>query len=144
MSMAMTALVASPLPMPSAVEVAAKAIGFDFGFEAPEQLLDALAGFRPMTFRAPREMEAGVEIYVETAHDFASEHGVAVDPAFSHAIWFRFARMEELYSALVLCAALANLGARVYADEEGAFKTAQELTAEANSTLDMIKPRKRP
>ena len=141
MSMAMTALVASPIPTPQQIEAAAGVLGFDLSIDEAQTPLDAFGGFRPTTFGQPRPMQAGVEIYAENAQDFAQENGLQVDPSYVHAIWFRFgSRFEELYSAQVVCAALASLGGIVFSDEEGAYKTAQELATEALSTLSFAKP----
>ena len=94
-----------------------------------------------MTFGHPKPLEAGVEIYVSNADDFARDNGIEVAAHFTRVIWFRWgASFPELYSASVISAALASIGGKVYFDEEGRFKTTEEIAAEALSVLRFIKP----
>jgi hypothetical protein len=139
MSQSISAFVRDPIPTPIEVQDAARALGFDVSIYDPAAAFDSAFGFRPMTFGPPTSLQAGVEIYVENAHDLARENGVEIEPDFGRVISFRWgSRFEELYSALVICAALARIGAKVLIDDEGVFPTEQEILSSAEETQGLI------
>jgi hypothetical protein len=139
MSLTMSAMVAEPMPTPVEVERAARALGFEIRFDDPQAAFDAHAGFRPVTFTSPVSLAAGVEIYVGRAADLERDHSLQIDAQFGRVIWFRWgSSIEECLSALAICAALSALGGKVFSDEEGTFKTQEEIVAEAHEVMRFL------
>jgi hypothetical protein len=139
MSQSISAFVREPIPTPIEVQDVARELGFEVNIYEPAAAFDSASGFRPMTFGPPTSLRAGVEIYVEDAREFARENGVEIDPGFTRVISFRWgSSFEELYSALVICSALARVGAKVWIDDEGVFTTAEEVLSSAEETQGLI------
>lgn len=140
MSMSISVLISGPIPNPTEVQRVVNDLGFDLSLTDVNAPLDSASGFRTATYGADAK-EAGVEIYVESARDFALDRGVEVEARFDRAIWFRWgSKMEECYSALALCSAIATVAnGSIYADYQGSFVATEEVVAEAKSASNLLK-----